>query len=100
MPIYIYEHTAEHDDCPVEFERYEKITSKGITKCPICGHPVQRIIKEVHFSIDRLAPSHLNEVGMKKLVRKDKGLYEVENKQPNDKGNKTLVVDNRGKKNL
>ena len=100
MPVYIYEHTNKHEDCPVEFERYEKITSDGITKCPICGHPVRRIIKEVNFSIDRMSPSHLNEIGMKKLVRKDKGLYEVENKQPGDKGKRKLVADDRGKKNL
>lgn len=100
MPIYIYEHIDEHGDCPVEFERHEKMTSKGIAKCPVCGNTVRRIIKEVNFSIDRLSPSHLSELGIKKLVRKDKGLYEVENKDPSDKGPRKLFVDERGKKNL
>jgi hypothetical protein len=100
MPVYIYEHTGEHGDCPVEFERYEKITSKGIAKCPVCGNPVRRIIKQVRYSIDRLAPSHLNEIGLKKLVRKDDGVYEVENKDPRETGPRKIIVDERGKKHL
>ncbi len=93
MPVYIYEHTGKHGDCPVEFERYEKITSDGIKKCPVCGHPVRRIIKQVNFSIDRMAPSELNKLGMKKLVRKDKGVYEVENKGSLQDGPRTRIID-------
>jgi hypothetical protein len=93
MPVYFYEHTGEHGDCPVEFERYEKITSKGIKKCPVCGHPVRRIIKKVNFSIDRMGASHLNEIGFKKFVRKDKGVYEAENKDPSESGPRKLLID-------
>jgi putative FmdB family regulatory protein len=91
MPVYIYEHIDECGDCPKEFEHYEKITSKGIKVCPICGNPVRRIIKDVNFTIDHLAPSRLNELGFKKLVRKDKGVYEAENKQPGEKKRKLLI---------
>ena len=93
MPVYIYEHIDKHGDCPVEFERFEKITDKGITECPVCGNPVRRIIKNVNFSIDRLQPSSLNELGLKKLVRKDKGVYEVENKDPSEDGPRKVIID-------
>jgi len=93
MPVYIYEHIKKWGGCPKEFEREEKITSKGIRVCPVCGHPVRRIIKGVNFSIDLLAPSHLNELGLKKLVRKDKGVYEIENKGGTETGKRKVIID-------
>jgi len=93
MPVYIYEHTKKRGNCPKEFERLEKITSKGIKVCPVCGHSVRRIIKSVNFSIDRLAPSHLNELGLKKLVRRDKGVYEIENKNGTETGKRKVIID-------
>ena len=95
MPIYIYEHIEKHGDCPKEFEHYEKITSEGLDVCPVCGNPVRRIIKSVNFNIDRLAPSNLNELGFKKLIRKDKGVYEAENKTPGEARRKLVIDKNK-----
>jgi hypothetical protein len=91
MPVYVYEHIDEHGDCPVEFERVEKITSRGIRKCPICKNRVRRIIQNVTIAVNRLTPSKLNELGFKKLVRKDKGVYEAENKLPEESGHKVFI---------
>jgi len=87
MPVYIYEHIEEPgEDCELEFEIHQEFGSDHLEKCPICKRKVQRIIKSVNFSIDRLSDSSLKEKGLTKLVRRDKGTYEVEgtplNKNP------------------
>ncbi len=97
MPVYIYEHIGKHGRCPVEFEHYQKITDDSLEKCPVCGQPIRRIIREVNITTDKLSPSRLNELGMRKFVRKDKGVYEAENKRPDEAHHKVIIDKSRQK---
>jgi putative FmdB family regulatory protein len=79
MPIYIYEHTGKPGKgCEKEFEVHQEFKSEHLEKCPKCGKEVKRIITSANFSIDKLGHLALQEKGFSKLVRRDKGTYEVE----------------------
>jgi predicted nucleic acid-binding Zn ribbon protein len=79
MPIYIYEHIGKPGKgCEKEIEIRQEFGSEHLEICPICGREIKRIIKSANFSIDRLGHTTLKEKGFTKLVRRDKGTYEVE----------------------
>ena len=79
MPIYVYEHTGKpRKDCEKLFEIHQEFGSDHLEKCPVCKRKVMRIITTASFSIDHFSDSKLKELGMSKLVRRDKGVYEVE----------------------
>ena len=79
MPLYIYEHIGKPGKgCEKEFEIHQEFKSEHLAKCPKCSRKVRRIIKSANFTIDRLGNLALKEKGFSKLVRKDKGTYEVE----------------------
>jgi predicted nucleic acid-binding Zn ribbon protein len=79
MPIYVYEHTGKPGkDCEVEIEIHQEFHSQHLEKCPKCGRKIRRIIKSANFTIDHLGHLALKEKGFSKLVRRDKGTYEVE----------------------
>ena len=79
MPVYVYEHTGKPGkDCKKQFEVHQDFGSEHIKKCPKCNRKVQRIITTANFTVDHLSSSNLKEKGFSKLVRKDKGVYEVE----------------------
>ena len=50
----------------------------ALTTCPVCGHPVEKILSRFSGGADKLAPSRLKELGFSKWVRRDKGTYERE----------------------
>ena len=79
MPIYVYEHIAEPgDDCEKEIEVYQEFGSDHLEKCPKCGRKIRRIIVSANFSVDHFSGTALKDKGFTKLVRRDKGTYEVE----------------------
>lgn len=79
MPIYEYKHTSKRGDtCEETFETFQKMSDKTLTKCPVCGNPVEKLLSRVSGGVDKLAPSRLKELGFTKLVRRDKGVYEKE----------------------
>ena len=79
MPIYVYEHIGKPaQGCKKEFELHQDFKSEHLSKCPKCKRKVRRIIKTANFTIDHLAHTALKEKGFTKLVRRDKGTYEVE----------------------
>ena len=79
MPVYVYEHIGEPGEgCEKEFEIHQDFGSKHLQKCPKCKRKVRRIIKTANFSIDHLSHLALKEKGFTKLVRRDKGTYEIE----------------------
>ena len=78
MPIYEYmlkEGTC--DECPGRFEARQRLSDQPLSACPRCHKPVQRVISApaIHLPVTR---SKLKETGMTRLVRKDRGVYEVE----------------------
>lgn len=86
MPVYVYEHTGKPGkDCEKEFEIHQEFQSEHLEKCPKCGRKVRRIITTANFTIDHLAHTALKEKGFSKLVRRDKGVYEVEGAGRKDK---------------
>lgn len=79
MPIYEYKHTAKvGDTCEEVFEVFQKMADDALSKCPVCGEPVQKILSRFAGGADKLAPSRLKDLGFTKLVRRDKGVYEKE----------------------
>lgn len=77
MPIYEYEHTAKvGKQCDPIFEEMQAMSADALTLCPVCGHPVQRLISRSTGKVNKFANSNLKEKGFTKLVRKDKGVYE------------------------
>lgn len=79
MPIYEYRHTGKVGaTCEETFEIFQKMSDEPLTKCPVCGHPVEKILSRFSGGADKLAPSRLKELGFSKWVRRDKGTYERE----------------------
>ncbi len=78
MPIYEYELIeGTCSDCPGRFEARQWMKDKSLTECPKCHKPVRRLISRV--SIRKVkGTSKLKELGMTRLVRRDKGVYEIE----------------------
>ncbi|MCB9932769.1 MAG: zinc ribbon domain-containing protein [Planctomycetes bacterium] len=79
MPIYEYRHTHKTGEtCEETFEIFQKMADDALTTCPVCGHPVEKILSRFSGGADKLAPSRLKELGFSKWVRRDKGTYERE----------------------
>lgn len=79
MPIYEYRHTDQRGDtCEDTFEVFQKMSDDTLAVCPVCGHPVEKLLSRFSGGVDKLAPSRLKELGFTKLVRRDKGVYEKE----------------------
>jgi len=79
MPVYVYEHTGRPGkDCTKQFEVFQDFGSEHLKKCPVCKRKVRRIIVSANFTVDHLGHLALKEKGFSKLVRRDKGTYEVE----------------------
>jgi len=79
MPIYVYEHVSKPGKgCEKEIEIYQEFGSEHLEKCPECGLEIKRIIKSANFRVDHLGHTELKEKGFTKLIRRDKGVYEIE----------------------
>jgi len=76
LPVYDYEHSdRKGPECDERFELAHSINEK-ITVCPICGHPVRKIVSRFSHHRNILATSRLKEHGFKRMRRRDKGVYE------------------------
>jgi len=79
MPVYVYEHIDDPPEgCGKNFEFHQEFGSRHLKKCPKCKEKVRRIIVSANFTIDRLSHTELKDKGFTKLVRRDKGTYEIE----------------------
>ena len=79
MPVYVYEHVREPGKgCKKEFEVHQEFGSEHLKQCPKCHRKVRRIITTANFTVDHLAHTELKDKGFSKLVRRDKGTYEIE----------------------
>jgi len=75
-PIYEYEHTDAECALGKIFEQRQNIREKPLTACPECGQPVRRLISRTHLGKAAPSDKKLGELGFKKLVRREKGVYE------------------------
>ncbi|MFC1735371.1 FmdB family zinc ribbon protein [Candidatus Hydrogenedentota bacterium] len=77
MPV--YEYIAEKGGCAHckdTFEIVRTVSKRNLDKCPECGAKVRRVISSISVKSNILGNSNLKEKGFKKLVRRDKGVYE------------------------
>ena len=76
MPIYEYEHLGKTSCSSGNvFEWKQSVNDRPLTRCPICGRPVRRLISPVNISTPK-TNSELRDLGFTKLVRRDDGVYE------------------------
>jgi len=77
MPIYQYITTEKGCDyCKNGFEQFQKMSDKPLKKCPQCTAKIKKIPARCAGFTPLLSDSKLKEKGFKKLVKKDKGVYE------------------------
>ncbi|RMH71047.1 MAG: zinc ribbon domain-containing protein [Gemmatimonadetes bacterium] len=78
MPIYEYELIeGTCDVCPGRFEARQWMKDEPLAVCPRCQKPVRRLISRVAIHRPTTA-TDLKSQGMTRLVRRDKGVYEIE----------------------
>lgn len=76
MPLYEYRHLCDHsEDCSEEFELFHGI-NEVVDKCPKCGAAVTKLVSRSTSRVNIMSPSNLKEKGFKRMVRRDKGVYE------------------------
>ena len=79
MPIYEYRHTqGQGPDCKEDFEVLQSMSDDTLTECPVCGKLVIKLISRFRPNTNILSASNVRDKGFKKLVRRDKGVYEEE----------------------
>ena len=77
MPVYEYEaEKSGCDFCKKPFEIVRTVSERNLDKCPECGAKVRRVFSSVSVQSNILSNSNLKDKGFKKLVRRDKGVYE------------------------
>ncbi|MBN2062163.1 MAG: zinc ribbon domain-containing protein [Deltaproteobacteria bacterium] len=75
MPIYEYQHLKKSCEKGKIFEFSQSIHDKPLSKCPVCGEPVRKLISRINISTPK-TNTELKDMGFTKLVRKDDGVYE------------------------
>ncbi|MFH1422193.1 MAG: zinc ribbon domain-containing protein [Planctomycetota bacterium] len=75
MPFYNYEHTGETCKLGKEFTIMQSINEPPLTKCPECGKEIKRLFSNIQISVKK-SNRELKNLGFKKYVRRDKGIYE------------------------
>lgn len=78
MPIYTYQVAPETegcDHCSHGFEVIQRMKEDALKECPKCGAPLQRLISLVGVATPK-TNSELKNLGFKKLVKRDEGVYE------------------------
>ena len=80
MPIYEYRHTeGRGPECKEDdFEVLQSMTDERLAECPTCGKPVIKLLSAFRPNTNILSASNVRDKGFKKLVRRDKGVYEEE----------------------
>jgi putative FmdB family regulatory protein len=84
MPIYEYQ--SEHPDdpgrscriCASGFELRRPVDRPPLERCPLCRHPVRKVISRVHTPqlLKPLSVSAAKQAGFTVLERRDRGVYE------------------------
>lgn len=75
MPIYEYEHLKSPCVLTKLFEAKQSIYDKALTRCPLCGGPVRKLISRINISTPK-TNGELRDLGFTKLVKRDDGVYE------------------------
>jgi predicted nucleic acid-binding Zn ribbon protein len=75
MAVYVYEHQKEACALGRAFEIEHSIKDPALTTCPSCGGEIKRLISRVYISTPT-TNAELKNMGFKKLVRRDQGVYE------------------------
>lgn len=78
MPLYEYiacEGETGCDHCRPGFAITQSMKEDALSLCPKCGARIERAIFPVGIATPK-TPSELKNLGFKKLVRRDKGVYE------------------------
>lgn len=79
MPIYEYKHVkAKSELCDDPFETFQRVSAKPLTKCPLCGKPVKKLISRSFGKADNMGPAKVRELGFSRWHKRDKGVYERE----------------------
>lgn len=78
MPTYVYELVEGQkgcDACGEGFELVQSMADSALAKCPECKSKIRRVIFAASLATPK-SDRELKELGFKKYVRKDKGVYE------------------------
>ena len=75
MPFYSYEHIGKACSKGKRFTVFQSMKEAPLKKCPECKGKVKRLISRIQVSVSK-SNSELRNLGFKKLVRRDKGVYE------------------------
>ena len=79
VPIYEYRHTGGRGpECEEDFEVLQSMSDERLAECPICGKPVIKLLSAFRPNTNLLSTGNIRDKGFKKLVRRDKGVYEEE----------------------
>lgn len=84
MPTYVYEVLLDDGEPGQVFEIEQKMSDPPLTKHPVTGQPVRRVIQAPNIGgswsesgqKQRLSDSNLAAKGFTKYVKTDKGVYE------------------------
>lgn len=79
MPIYQYKAKDDKqscDTCKNGFEIIQSMKDKELKKCLECGNAIKKVPSLVSGGVPMMSDGNLREKGFKKLVRRDKGVYE------------------------
>ena len=75
MPVYEYEHLEKPCTQGCQFEVKHSIHGPVLTRCPVCGGPVRKLISCFYIRMPK-TNSELRDLGFTKLVKRDNGVYE------------------------
>ncbi len=79
MPIYEYKHVkAKGELCDDPFEAFQRVSPEPLSKCPVCGKAVKKLISRSGGKADNLAPAKVRELGFSRWHKRVKGVYERE----------------------
>lgn len=81
MPIYEYEHDADHvDNCCERFELLQSMSDPPLDRCPRCSRPCHRVISSFATlsggGQGTLSPKNLERLGFTQFKRAGDGRYE------------------------
>lgn len=86
MPTYVYQPASSQapkqtcEACAGGFEMVQKMSEDALTKCPQCGHPVERVIMAPNVNgagkFSTPSDGRMSRAGFTQYKRKGKGYYE------------------------
>jgi len=77
MPVYVYRVLSPAKDAPEEtFEVRQLMSDPPLTRHPITGQPVERVLCPPNITTDRLGNASIASTGLTKYVKTSDGSYE------------------------